>query len=242
MIEIIPAIDIIDGKCVRLEKGDYGKKKIYSEDPLETALLFESLGIRHIHLVDLDGAKAGEIVNLEVLKRIAEGTGLTIDFGGGIRRSEDVRLALDNGASMVTGGSIAVKNQEEFLNWMMIYGSDKIILGADHNKGKISTNGWLEDSETGLFAFLENYIAKGVRKIICTDIQRDGMLSGPSLGLYAEILEKWPGTGLIASGGVSSMDDIMELDRAGVPAVIVGKALYENRITPVEIKKALAGK
>ncbi len=239
MIKIIPAIDIIDGKCVRLEKGDYSKKKIYSEDPLEMAKTFESWGIQHLHLVDLDGAKAKKIVNTDVLNRIASRTSLIVDFGGGIRSDNDVRIAFENGASMITGGSIAVHDPAQFLKWLETYGPEKIILGADHQNEKISLNAWLEESETGLFPFLEGYVQKGITKVICTDIQKDGMLQGPSLELYKRILQKWPGLHIIASGGVSNLEDVLELDKAGVPAVIIGKAFYENRISKAEILKLL---
>ncbi len=239
MIQIIPAIDIIDGKCVRLEKGDYNTKKVYSEDPLEMALIFESWGIKHLHLVDLDGAKAKKVVNADVLNRIAAKTNLVIDFGGGIRSEKDIQIAFDNGASMITGGSIAIHDPEQFLNWLEIYGSDKIILGADHKNEKISLNGWLEETNSGLFAFLEEYIKKGINKVICTDIQKDGMLQGPSLDLYKRILQKWPALHLIASGGVSNIQDVYELENAGMPAVIIGKAIYEKRISQQEIQHFL---
>jgi phosphoribosylformimino-5-aminoimidazole carboxamide ribotide isomerase len=240
MIEIIPAIDIIDGKCVRLEKGNYSSKKIYSKDPLEIALTFESWGIKRLHLVDLDGAKAKKIINIEVLNRIASKTNLIIDFGGGLRSENDIRMAFDNGASIITGGSIAVHNPEIFLDWLNEFGPDKIILGADHNNEKISLNAWLEDSEMDLFAFLDDYILKGVNQVICTDIQRDGMLEGPSLDLYKRILAKWPDLQIIASGGVSNLEDVIQLDKAGIPAVIIGKAIYENRITKEEITKLVS--
>jgi phosphoribosylformimino-5-aminoimidazole carboxamide ribotide isomerase len=239
MIQIIPAIDIIDGKCVRLEKGDYGKKKIYSEDPLEVALLFESWGIKRLHLVDLDGAKAKRIVNTSVLNSIATKTNLIIDFGGGLRSDDDIQIAFDNGASMITGGSVAIHNPGQFLRWLDVFGCDKIILGADHKNEKISVNAWMEESNSGLFSFLEDYIQKGVKQIICTDIQKDGMLEGPSIGLYKRILAKWPDIQLIASGGISSIDDVLLLEKAGIRAVIIGKALYENRISPQEISNFL---
>ncbi len=239
MIKIIPAIDIIDGKCVRLEKGDYSKKKVYSEDPLEMALMFESWGINHIHLVDLDGAKAKRIINSKVLREITSKTGLTVDFGGGVRTENDIRIAFENGAKMITGGSIAMQNPELFIGWLETYGNDKIILGADHNNGFISLNGWQEDSKTDLFDFLGDYISKGIKKVICTDIQRDGMLQGPSIELYKKILNKWPDLHVIASGGVSNISDIIELDNARIPAVIVGKAIYENKISKEEIQAFL---
>lgn len=235
MIQIIPAIDIIDGKCVRLEKGDYSKKKIYSEDPLEMAMIFESWGIKRLHLVDLDGAKAKRIINAKVLNCIASGTKLVIDFGGGLRTENDLRIAFENGAAMITGGSIAIHEPDTFLNWLSVYGNDKIILGADHNNQKISMNAWSEESETGLFPFLDEFIQAGIKKIICTDIQKDGMLEGPSIDTYSEILDKWPDIDLIASGGVSNINDVLKLEKAGVTSVIIGKAIYENRISRADI-------
>lgn len=235
MIQIIPAIDIIEGKCVRLEKGDYNKKKIYSEDPLEMAMIFESWGIKRLHLVDLDGAKAKRIINEKVLYRIASGTNLEIDFGGGLRTEKDLRTAFENGATMITGGSIAIHDPETFLNWLSVFGSDKIILGADHNNQKISLNAWSEDSQTGLFPFLDEFIQAGIKKIICTDIQKDGMLEGPSFETYSEILDKWPDIELIASGGVSNIDDVLKLEKVGIKSVIIGKAIYENRISRTDI-------
>ena len=237
MITIIPAIDIMDGKCVRLEKGDYQKMKIYSGDPLETARMFESWGISRLHLVDLDGAKAKKPVNIKVLELISTYTKLEIDYAGGLRTTKDITMAFNNGASMVTGGSIALQKPELFLEWLEIYGNEKVILGADHNSGKISINGWTEASDSGLFPFLDEFIGKGIKKVICTDIQKDGMLLGPSTDLYRKILEKWPGIELIASGGVAGIDDVWQLERAGVPAVIIGKAIYENRITESIIRK-----
>ena len=235
MFQIIPAIDIIGGKCVRLIKGDYNRKTIYSDDPVAMAQMFESWGISRLHLVDLDGAREKRVVNINVLRRIAFSTHLTIDFGGGLRSEDDVRMVLDNGASMITGGSIAVNNPRQFLQWLDAFGSDKIILGADHKNGKISLNAWADESDSGLFAFIGEFIQNGVKKVICTDIQKDGMLEGPSLDIYKEIHSKWPGIELIASGGVSNMEDIILLEKAGMQAAIVGKALYENRITKEEI-------
>jgi phosphoribosylformimino-5-aminoimidazole carboxamide ribotide isomerase len=236
MIQIIPAIDLIDGKCVRLEKGNYSTSKVYSEDPLEMAMTFESWGIKRLHLVDLDGAKAKRIINSRVLNRIAVKTNLIIDFGGGLRTESDIRIAFDNGASMVTGGSIAIQDPVQFLKWLNVFGSDKIILGADHNNEMISMNAWMEDSNTGLFPYLEDFVLKGVKQVICTDIDKDGMLMGPSLDLYKRILEQWPDMHLIASGGVSGLMDVIDLEKAGVPAVIIGKAIYENRISKEEIE------
>ncbi|MBN2744770.1 1-(5-phosphoribosyl)-5-[(5-phosphoribosylamino)methylideneamino] imidazole-4-carboxamide isomerase [Breznakibacter xylanolyticus] len=237
MIQLIPAIDLIDGKCVRLSKGDYDTKKIYNENPLEVALEFEAHGIQRLHLVDLDGAKAGRIINHKVLETIASKTGLVIDFGGGLKTSEDLRIAFESGASMVTGGSIAVKNPDEFTGWVQKYGSGKIILGSDVKDRKIAVSGWLETSNLELFPFLEDYMAKGITQTICTDISKDGMLEGPSLELYEEIQARFPSLFLIASGGVSSMDDIEKLHQAGVPAVIFGKAIYEGRISMAEIER-----
>ena len=231
MIELIPAIDIIDGKCVRLSQGDYNSKKTYNENPLEVAKSFEDHGIKRLHLVDLDGAKAQHIVNYKVLENIANNTNLVIDFGGGLKTDDDLRIAFESGASMVTGGSIAVKNPTIFESWIKTYGADKIILGADAKDKKIAVTGWLESTDCELIDFLGNYINKGVNKVICTDIAKDGMLQGPSTALYKEILESYPSLWLIASGGVSCMEDIIKLDEAGVPAVIFGKAIYEGKIS-----------
>ena len=236
MIELIPAIDIIDGKCVRLSQGDYNSKKTYNENPLEVAKSFEGHGIKRLHLVDLDGAKAQHIVNYKVLENIANNTNLVIDFGGGLKTDEDLRIAFESGASMVTGGSIAVKNPTVFESWIKTYGADKIILGADAKDKKIAVTGWLESTDCELIDFLGNYINKGVNKVICTDIAKDGMLQGPSTALYKEILESYPSLWLIASGGVSCMEDIIKLDEAGVPAVIFGKAIYEGKISLKELE------
>ncbi len=239
MIELIPAIDIIDGKCVRLSQGDYDSKKVYNENPVEVAKEFEANGIRRLHVVDLDGAASNHVVNYQVLHRIATQTSLVIDFGGGVKSDEDLIIAFENGAQMVTGGSIAVKNPELFTRWIKQYGSEKMILGADVKERKIAVNGWKDGSDQELFPFLAGYINKGIRKVICTDISCDGMLSGPSLGLYQEILEQHPELYLIASGGVSHIDDIHRLHEAGVPAVIFGKAIYEGRITLKELQAFL---
>ncbi len=239
-IELIPAIDIIGGKCVRLSKGDYSTQKTYNEHPLEVARQFEDNGIKRLHLVDLDGAKAGHIVNYKALETIAGRTGLTIDFGGGLKTNEDLRIAFESGAQMVTGGSIAVKNPDEFLQWLTTHGPEKIILGSDAKDRKIATSGWLETSELDLMDFLKEYISKGVTQTICTDISKDGMLEGPSTELYKEILANFPDLYLIASGGVSSMKDIDELEEAGVPAVIFGKAIYEGRIGMAEIGRKIS--
>lgn len=239
MIELIPAIDIIDGKCVRLSQGDYNSKKVYNENPVEVAKEFEASGIRRLHVVDLDGAASHHVVNYRVLEQIATRTSLIIDFGGGLKSDEDLRIAFENGAQMVTGGSIAVKNPELFGQWIERYGNDKIILGADVKGHSIAVNGWKDGSDCELFPFLQEYINKGIKKVICTDISCDGMLAGPSLELYKEILEQHPELYLIASGGVSHIGDIEALEEAGVPAVIFGKALYEGRITLQELKRYL---
>lgn len=230
-MEIVPAIDILDGKCVRLTKGDYDTKKIYSEDPLEIARMFESHGIHRLHLVDLDGARNSHIINHQVLRRIASQTGLKVDFGGGVKTDQDLAIAFENGASMVTIGSAAVKHPERLERWLHLYGPSRIILGADVRNGNISVNGWKEDSPLGLTEFLRDYTAKGVRQVLCTDINRDGMLQGPAVDLYRSILQEFPAMHLIASGGVSSMQDLTELKKAGLPAAIVGKAFYEGHIT-----------
>lgn len=231
MIELIPAIDLIDGKCVRLSQGKYESKKIYNNDPLEVAKAFEAHGISRLHVVDLDGAASHHIVNYRTLERLASGTGLFIDFGGGIKTDDDLRVAFECGATMVTGGSVAVKDPGTFCRWLCEYGGDRIILGADVNEGYIATGGWKEKTSCQLFPFLEHYVeGKGVTQVICTDIGRDGMLQGPAIELYKRILERYPSLKVIASGGVGSVDDLYALERVGVPAVIVGKALYEGRI------------
>lgn len=231
MIELIPAIDIIDGKCVRLSQGDYGSKKVYNENPVEVAKDFEAHGIRRLHIVDLDGAASHHIINYKILDQIAGHTSLIIDFGGGIKSNEDLVIAFENGAQMATIGSVAVKNPELFNSWLTRYGSEKIILGADVKDNRIAVNGWKEESPMELMPFLENYTEKGVTKVLCTDISCDGMLEGPSIPLYKDIITEFPDLHLIASGGVSSLDDIRKLDEAGIPAVVFGKALYEGRIS-----------
>ena len=238
MIELIPAIDIIDGKCVRLSQGDYDSKKVYNENPVEVAKEIEAHGIRRLHVVDLDGAASHHVVNYGVLNRITSQTSLIVDFGG-VKSDEDLKIAFENGAQMVTGGSIAVKNPELFCHWLDIYGSEKIILGADVKDRKIAVNGWKDESACELFPFLKEYVEKGVQKVICTDISCDGMLQGPSIELYREMLEQHPGLYLIASGGVSGIADVHALEDAGVPAVIFGKALYEGRITMKEIESLI---
>ena len=230
MIEIIPAIDIIDGKCVRLSKGDYDSKKVYNENPVEVAKEFEDHGIRRLHVVDLDGAASHHIVNYRILEKITSQTSLIVDFGGGVKSDDDLRIAFECGAQIITGGSIAVKDPELFVHWLDLYGTDKIILGADAKDRKIAVNGWKDASTCDLFSFLDDYINKGIKKVICTDIDCDGMLQGPSIELYKEILEQHPSLYLIASGGVSTINDIVALQEANVPAVIFGKALYEGHI------------
>ena len=236
MIELIPAIDIIDGKCVRLSQGDYNSKKVYNENPVEVAKELEAHGIRRLHVVDLDGAVSHHVVNYRTLEQIASRTSLVIDFGGGVKSDEDLVIAFESGAQMVTGGSIAVKNPERFCHWLQTYGSERIILGADVKDHKIAVNGWKDESACELFPFLEDYVGKGVRKVICTDINCDGMLQGPSISLYKEMLETYPDLYLIASGGVGSTEDIRQLEATGIPAVIFGKALYEGRITFKELE------
>lgn len=230
MIEIIPAIDIIGGKCVRLSQGDYKQKTVYDENPLEMAKRFADSGIRRLHLVDLDGAKAQHIVNYNVLEKIASKTDLVIDFGGGLKSDDDLRIAFECGASMITGGSIAVKNPDLFSGWIARYGGERIILGADVKDEKIAVGGWLETTDIDLFPFIAGYLGKGIKKVICTDVSKDGMLAGPALGLYRRMLEQHPDMYLIASGGVGSLADIESLQTAGVQAVIIGKAIYEGKI------------
>lgn len=236
MIEIVPAIDIIGGKCVRLSKGDYGSVKVYNENPLDVARAFEDVGCTSLHLVDLDGAKSKHIVNYRTLEVIAGHTALHIDFGGGLKSDDDVRIAFESGAEKITGGSVAVTHHAMFEGWLNRYGSDAIILGADARDGKISTNGWLHDSEEQIVPFIRQYMEKGVTQVISTDINCDGMLSGPSLELYRSILAELPDLRLIASGGVSAMADVEHLHEISVPAVIVGKAIYEGRITMRELE------
>ena len=230
MIELIPAIDIIDGQCVRLTKGDYDQKTVYRDSPAEVAKKFEQIGFKRLHVVDLDGAKSKHIVNDQVLQAITTETKLTVDFGGGIKTDEDIEKAFAAGASMVTVGSIAVTNPELFIGWLEKYGPERMILGADVRHGKISINGWKEDSEEDLLPFLKKYIDAGVRNVLCTEISKDGTLSGPAIDLYQKMMAAYPQLHLIASGGVSSIDDIKALDAAGIPAVVFGKAIYEGRI------------
>lgn len=235
-MRIIPAIDIIDGKCVRLSKGDYDTKKIYNENPLEVAKSFEGAGIQYLHLVDLDGAKAKHIVNHKVLEQISSNTGLKVDFGGGLKSNEDLRIAFDCGAQQITGGSIAAQNRELFLEWLQTFGADKIILGADCMNRKIATNGWLESSELDVLKFIQAYEKEGITNVICTDISKDGMLAGASNELYTEILSETK-INLIASGGVSSMQDLEDLIEIGCEGAIVGKAIYEGNISLKELER-----
>lgn len=230
MIELIPAIDIINGQCVRLTKGDYNQKTIYRDSPAEVACEFEALGFRRLHVVDLDGAKSKHIVNNTVLKAITTETKLIVDFGGGIKTDEDIEIAFGAGASMVTVGSIAVTNPDLFMGWIEKYGAERMILGADVRNGKISINGWKEDSTEDLLPFLRKYIDAGVRNVLCTEISKDGTLAGPAIDLYKQVMDVYPHLHLIASGGVSSKEDIMALDEAGIPAVVFGKAIYEGKI------------
>ena len=229
-IELIPAIDIIDGKCVRLTQGDYQSKKVYNENPVEVAKQFAEHGIRRLHVVDLDGAKSAHVVNHKVVEAITASTDMVIDFGGGIKTDEDLKKAFDAGASMVTIGSLAVKHPDTFLRWLEQYGSDHIILGADVKDGQISINGWQEEEGDQLVPFVGKYVEKGVQKVLCTDISKDGMLQGPAVELYQHLLQSFPDLYLIASGGVSCIEDIRALEQAGVPAVVFGKAIYEGRI------------
>ncbi len=235
-MRIIPAIDIIDGKCVRLSKGDYNSMKVYNENPLEVAKAFEDSGIQYLHLVDLDGAKSKHIVNYKILETIASKTGLKIDFGGGLKSDNDLRIAFESGARQITSGSIAASNPELFLYWLESYGSDKIILGADYLNRKIATQGWKKNSEIDVLDFIQNYEQKGIKYAICTDIDKDGMLQGASIELYAEIIANSE-INLIASGGVSSIEDLELLKKMGCEGAIVGKAIYEGKITLKELRK-----
>jgi phosphoribosylformimino-5-aminoimidazole carboxamide ribotide isomerase len=234
-MQIIPAIDLIGGKCVRLSQGDYSSKKEYHDEPLEMAKRFEGAGIQRLHLVDLDGAKAKKIVNGEVLQRISVGTSLQVDFGGGIQADEEIEKAFDLGARQVTGGSIAVKNASLFKSWIKTYGSEKIILGADAKNRKIAVGGWEETTKVDLIPFIKDYVALGISYVICTDVAKDGLLQGPSVELYKDILKEIPEVKLIASGGVSSVKDLEELEKIGVFGTIVGKAYYEGRVTLEEL-------
>ena len=244
-MRIIPAIDIIDGKCVRLTKGDYETKKVYNENPLEVAKMFEASGIEYLHLVDLDGAKAKHIVNYKVLEQIASKTKLKIDFGGGLKTNEDLLIAFNSGARQITGGSIAVKDPETFEGWINKYGGNKIILGADSDAGKVSISGWMEQSKEEVIPFIKGYQKKGIQYVICTDISKDGMLEGPSFDLYKDIIEACSNSSsgqsikLIASGGISHIDELPKLIELGCEGVIIGKAIYENRISMHQLEKFL---
>ncbi len=235
-MRIIPAIDIINGKCVRLSKGDYNTKIIYNENPLEVAKMFESHGIEYLHLVDLDGAKSSKIVNHKILEQIASKTTLKIDFGGGLKSDADLKIAFECGANQITGGSIAVKNREIFEKWIAEYGSDKIILGADANNEKVAVSGWLEDSNEDLVPFIQMYQRKGIQYVICTDIAKDGMLEGPSFELYKKILVEVKGIKLIASGGISTFEELPKLAEMGCEGTIIGKAIYEHKISMKDIE------
>ncbi len=235
-MQIIPAIDIIDGKCVRLTQGDYGQKTIYNESPLEVAKEFEAAGLKRLHLVDLDGAKAGAVKNWKVLESIAANTSLVIDFGGGIKKEEDLRIVFDSGAALATIGSLAVKNESLFVQWLQQFGPDKFLLGADVKDEKIAVGGWLETTEINIYDFIKKYIGHGVKQIFCTDVSKDGKLEGPSTVLYQNIITRFPDLYFIASGGVSSIADLNDLRKIGCSAAIVGKAIYENRVSLDELK------
>ncbi|SNQ43636.1 1-(5-phosphoribosyl)-5-[(5-phosphoribosylamino)methylideneamino]imidazole-4-carboxamide isomerase [Cellulophaga lytica] len=242
-MRIIPAIDIIDGKCVRLSKGDYNTKKIYNENPLEVAKEFEAHGIEYLHLVDLDGAKSKHIVNHKILEQIASKTNLKIDFGGGLKSDEDLRIAFESGANQITGGSIAVKDREIFSSWLEKFGADKIILGADAKDEKVAVSGWLEESKEELVPFIQEYQKQGATYVICTDISKDGMLEGPSFDLYSKILQSSEkGLKLIASGGISTYDELPKLAEIGCEGTIIGKAIYENRISMKQLEKFILNK
>ena len=236
-MRIIPAIDLIDGRCVRLTQGDYSKKTIYNSDPVDVARNFEDVGIKHLHLVDLDGAKTGRVVNWKVLEAINVKTNLIIDFGGGIQSDNDARIAFDSGASQITGGSVAIKQPELFYKWLRSYGAEAVILGADVKDEKVAVNGWQQTSDVLLLDFLERYTQKGVMYTVCTDISKDGMLCGPSTSLYRSIKEQFPELKLISSGGVGKVEDLEDLQELGMEGVIIGKALYENRITLKQLQK-----
>jgi phosphoribosylformimino-5-aminoimidazole carboxamide ribotide isomerase len=235
MIELIPAIDIIDGKCVRLTKGDYNQKTVYNDSPTDVARQFEDMGFKRLHVVDLDGAKSKHIVNDHVLKAITDATNLKVDFGGGLKTDDDLKKAFEAGASMVTIGSIAVTKPELFLSWLEEHGADKLILGADVRNGKISINGWKEDSAEELLPFLKQYVDHGVKNVLCTEISKDGTLQGPAIELYRQIMDAYPTLHLIASGGVGCTNDIHNLNDSGIPAVVFGKAFYEGKINIEEL-------
>lgn len=236
-MEIIPAIDIIDGKCVRLTQGDYTQKKVYSKHPLEVAKQFEDAGLRRLHLVDLDGARLKAVKNWKVLEVLAARTSLQIDFGGGIATEKDVQIVFDSGAALATVGSIAVKNEYEFVKWLLIFGAHRFMLGADVKDQQIVIHGWTETTQLSVFDFIKKYMEKGVQQVFCTDVSKDGKLEGPSLELYRQIRERFPKLHFIASGGVSSVDDLLALEEIGCSGAIVGKAIYENRVSLAELKK-----
>ena len=236
-MQIIPAIDIIEGKCVRLTEGDYSQKKIYNENPLEIARQFEDAGLSRLHLVDLDGAKSGAVKNWKVLETIASKTSLIIDFGGGIKTEKDVQIVFDSGAQLATIGSIAVKNEELFVSWIKQFGADKFFLGADVKNEKITIGAWLESTDIWIYDFIEKYFSKGILQIFCTDVSKDGKLEGPSTDLYKNLIDKFPELHFVASGGVSSMDDVYELSDIGCKGVIIGKAIYEGRISVADLSK-----
>ncbi|MEX6687349.1 1-(5-phosphoribosyl)-5-[(5-phosphoribosylamino)methylideneamino]imidazole-4-carboxamide isomerase [Danxiaibacter flavus] len=235
-MQIIPAIDIIEGKCVRLTQGDYSQKTIYNEHPLEVAKQFEGVGLTRLHLVDLDGAKAGSVKNWKVLETIASKTSLVIDFGGGIKQEKDVQIVFESGAALATVGSIAVKDEATFVLWLQQFGAEKFLLGADVKDEKIAIGGWLETTDVWIYDFIEKYIQHGVQQIFCTDVSKDGKLEGPSIDLYKNIISKFPELHFIASGGVSSMEDLDELQNIGCSGAIVGKAIYEGRISIKDLK------
>lgn len=241
-MKIIPAIDLIEGKCVRLSKGDYATQKTYNENPLEVAKAFEDHGIKYLHLVDLDGAKSEHIVNYNVLETIAAKTGLKIDFGGGLKSDEDLRIAFESGANQITGGSIAVKKPKVFEQWITQYGNEKIILGADVQNKRIAINGWLETSDYPLYDFIQNYQSKGIQYVICTDISKDGMLEGPAFELYEDLLQKQPQIKLIASGGISTFEELPKLANLGCEGTIIGKAIYENKIALKDLEQFILSK
>lgn len=236
-MQIIPAIDIIDGKCVRLTKGDYNLKTVYHEDPLEAAKQFEDAGLQRLHLVDLDGAKAGEVKNWKVLEKIAKETKLIIDFGGGIKTETDLQKVFNSGAALATIGTLAIKDETKFVQWLKKYGADKFLLGADVKGEKIAISGWLQTTDVLLYDFLQSYVNHGVQQIFCTDISKDGKLQGPAIELYKSILHKFPALYFIASGGVASINDLHLLKEAGCSGVIIGKAIYENNISLTDLKQ-----
>lgn len=237
MIQIIPAIDLIEGKCVRLTQGDYGQKKIYNENPLEVALEFEDAGLKRLHLVDLDGAKAKKVVNWKVLEKIASKTSLHVDFGGGVQSEDDIKIVFESGAKQVTGGSVAVKQPDLFEHWLKTYGGEKIILGADAKNEKIAVSGWEEGTSIWVYDFVEEYVEKGVKYTISTDVAKDGLLQGPSFDLYKNLQDKCPDLNIIASGGIAGIEDVEKLAEMNIYGVIIGKAIYENRISLADLKR-----